>query len=289
MKFHIVQVNESVQDISKKYNVSQEEIIKLNRHINNIDSIVPGMKIRLPVLSDEVSDELKDNFLDIEKYYPKMDDFKEVQTAKKNDLVLEEEKPIDNKELVEKQPAYYGQPAYSYQPYPQQQLYQPAYYQNQYIQQPQPSYPYAYYQPPVYNRTVYQPSPNVQEVKTIEEKPVDLTISHHKEKSPTIDQKFFEQPAFSNPPLLNGFNQNSSNKNYPRVYEPLFQNPLFNPPYPCGKPIEEIDKIFFQDSLRKDKIENGFDDNVKEIKLDLREYVKKNTKISKKKDTLDIL
>lgn len=300
MKFHIVQVNERAQDISKKYNVSLEEIVKLNRHINNIDSIVPGMKIRLPILSDEVSDELKDNFLDIEKYYPKVADFKDAEIEKKNvdekeKIELDEEKPIENNKPVESieipQQPYYGQQTYPYQPYPQQQMYQPQYYQTQYLQQPQQSYPYQqnyhYYQPPVQNRELNQQLPNVKKEVPKEENQVDLTIPYLKETCPNIEQKFFEQPAFCDPNLLRSLNQTKSNDISSSIYQPFFQNPLFNPPYPCGGPIEEIDKDIR--SFEKRKIENGFDEDVKEIKLDLRGYIKKHTKVSKKKDTLDLL
>ncbi|NLC95168.1 MAG: LysM peptidoglycan-binding domain-containing protein, partial [Bacilli bacterium] len=69
MKYHVVQVNETVHDVARKYQISVEEIMKLNRHITSPEYIIPGMKLRLPVLTEEVSEELKDNFLDIEKYY----------------------------------------------------------------------------------------------------------------------------------------------------------------------------------------------------------------------------
>ncbi|MDF2700289.1 MAG: hypothetical protein K0Q49_1847 [Haloplasmataceae bacterium] len=155
MKFHIVQVNEKIKDISRKYNVSVDEIIKLNRHINNIDNIVAGMKLRLPILSDDVSDQLKDNFLDIEKYYPKLEDFKEAKVEKKVvEEILEDDaegpqinvipqQPVNQYQYNMPQPGYYQQPGYNPN-YPYMQQYQQPVYPQQYQQ---PIYPQQYQQP----------------------------------------------------------------------------------------------------------------------------------------------
>ncbi len=239
VKYHIVQVSEKINDIAKKYNVSQDEIIKINRHINQIDNIVPGMKIRLPILSDEVSDELKDNFLDIEKYYPKVEDFKEVKVEKKK-----EEEIIENDindDTTVKQP-------YQYQP--QSPNYH--YYQQQYPNYYQPQF-YPQYQPPYYNTQPQQPY-------------YQPIIYNRNQES---ESKFFEQPAFSNSVLR---------KNENMVHPKYFQYPLYNPPYPCGRQMEEFTLC-----------QQDYDADVKEIKVDLREFVKTHTKIKQKKDPLDIL
>jgi len=338
MKFHIVQVNEKVQDISRKYSVSLEEIVKLNRHINHIDNVVPGMKIRLPILSDEVSDELKDNFLDIEKYYPKIDDFKDVKVSKKNseDDIYEvediEEIPINehvemdqNTQNMQNIYPFQQQPQYYVNQYnPQQpvnpQYYQPQYnpqqqsYQTPYYQQQQPINP-QYYQQQALNPQYYQNQYNQQMIypnynqksqynpyhqvpldprdkPTVNEKDynieADLTLPYLKDTRPKIDPKFFEQPAFCDPILLEGLNKKKM-ENFKQPNSKLFLNPLFNPPYPCSKPIDEIDHCFNKPLINNTKEEFGFDEEVKEIKYDLRDFIKKHTKIKKKKDTLDLL
>lgn len=124
MKYHIVQVNETINDIARKYQVSVEEIMKLNRHITSAEYIIPGMKLRLPVLTEEVSEELKDNFLDIEKYYPKIEDFKDVLSDNNN---YNENNDNTNNSLDGKQPSYIP-PYYNYQNYYNPYMYQYPYY-----------------------------------------------------------------------------------------------------------------------------------------------------------------
>lgn len=268
MKYHIVQVNEKIQDISRKYNVPVEEIIKLNRHVNNIDYIVPGMKLRLPILTEPVNEEIKNHFLDIEKYYPKLDDFKEVEIKEKQE---EKEHEEVKKTEVKQTPSYVKPNPYYYQP-------QYQYYQS-YHQQP-----YYAYNPSMYyvNRNVLntlQPL-NYNQVNTNQ----DLTISPIKEKAKEIkyDSKN-EKAAFCDPILLNKLPKvEISHNDFPS----LFQQPLYQPPYPCCEEIRDIEKKEAKEE--KDVKEEVVNEEVKEIKVDLREFVKKNTKI-RKKDSLELL
>lgn len=296
MKFHIVQVSERIEDISRKYNVAKEEIIKLNRHINNIDSVVPGMKIRLPILSDEVSDQMKDSFLDIEKYYPKVDDFKEVEIEKKieteNDGSVEIETNIENEpEKAEvnvnpypsyQQQFYPGYPAYpqqfvpqNYPVYPCQQFQYPQYQQQQFI-------PQNYVQQQMYQQQYPRYQENNQRIKQVPQtnlENTDFTIPNLPKFQQIEDSKNFDKPAFCDPVLLEGVNQ-CLTPTY-KTNTKFFQTPLYNPPYPCGKALTDIEQCSFY--------EGEFDENVKEINIDLRDFVKKHTKIKKKKDSLNLL
>ncbi len=276
MKFHIVQVSERIDDISRKYNVAKEEIIKLNRHINNIDSIVPGMKIRLPILSDEVSDQMKGSFLDIEKYYPKVDDFKEVKIEKKNNEEFVDSVEIetnlenipDKAEINTNLHPIYQQQIYpGYQTYPQQFVPQ-NYPINQYQQTFYPQYVPQYYMPQQTHQQQFQKYPE----NNARIKQVPQTNFSHSEMNRFEDSKFFDKPAFCDPVLLEGKSHFKSSTN--NIESKLFQKPLFNPPYPSGEEIEN---------------DNQFDEDVKEIKIDLRDFVKKHTKIKKKKDSLNLL
>ncbi|ERJ12759.1 LysM peptidoglycan-binding domain-containing protein [Haloplasma contractile] len=74
MKIHIVQVNDTIDRIAKKYDVDVEDIKKHNRQINNFKSIAPGMKLKIPVLTQTVEEELIDNSPSVESYYPSLDD-----------------------------------------------------------------------------------------------------------------------------------------------------------------------------------------------------------------------
>ncbi len=355
VKYHIVQVNEKIKDISKKYNISLEEIVKFNRHINNIDSIVPGMKIRLPILSDEVNDELKENFLDIDKYYPKIEDFKDVKIEKKNVDNSETNEYVDTEnseeipttlnqtgEKVEINPQQTYNP-YSYQGYPPQGYQQPNFqgYPQPYSQQPNfQGYPQAYSQQPNFQGypqpypqqpnfqgypQPYSQQPNLQGYQQPYQKrennelsseakesnlinqpalqiepnpPIDLTLPNMKEECSNEDPKIFEQPAFCNPILLEDnkpIKKNDTEYHPSGEYQPyanFFLNPLYNPPYPCSKPIEEIDQFNFDVAniaFVEEEKPFSYDEDVKEIKLDLRDFIKKHTTIKKKRDSLDLL
>lgn len=48
MKIHIVQQGDSMWDLSQKYGVDFDELLKANQHIPNPDQIMPGMKVKIP-------------------------------------------------------------------------------------------------------------------------------------------------------------------------------------------------------------------------------------------------
>lgn len=75
MKVHIVQVNETLRDIARKYNITVEDIIKNNQHISHARHILPGMKLKLPILSEEANTRFRDQMLQIHDYYPTLEDF----------------------------------------------------------------------------------------------------------------------------------------------------------------------------------------------------------------------
>jgi len=202
MKYHVVQINETVHDIARKYQISVEEIMKLNRHITSPEYIIPGMKLRLPVLTEEVSEELKDNFLDIEKYYPKIEDFKDDLTET-NDYNNDNKNILDNN--VSNQQPNYIPPFSNYYNYYNPYMYQTPYY--------------------------YYPLNNYPRVIPIE--PLSTTSSLVEEKPSTERQ-------------------------------------LFTPPYPLNQQIED------------DFTSSNVNYETKPLKADLRDFVKKNTKIRKK-------
>jgi hypothetical protein len=73
MKFHIVSSRENINKIAFLYNVEVEEIQKENRHIRNWDNLIPGTKLKIPVLSENLINEFNDFEPFIEDYYPKYD------------------------------------------------------------------------------------------------------------------------------------------------------------------------------------------------------------------------
>ncbi len=44
MKFHIVQMNETIEKILFLYNLSKDELVEENRHIKRWDKLIPGTK-----------------------------------------------------------------------------------------------------------------------------------------------------------------------------------------------------------------------------------------------------
>lgn len=48
MKIHIVQRNDTFQSIAEKYNVSVQDLIGMNTHINHLAGLVPGLKVKVP-------------------------------------------------------------------------------------------------------------------------------------------------------------------------------------------------------------------------------------------------
>lgn len=60
MKIHIVEKEETLTDIAKKYHTDFEKLIKLNPQIANSNIIMPGMKIKIPSKTKKLSN-IKEN------------------------------------------------------------------------------------------------------------------------------------------------------------------------------------------------------------------------------------
>lgn len=55
------------------YELDPEEITKINKHISNWERLVPGTKIKLPGISNQLSEEINEVEPFIEDYYPKVE------------------------------------------------------------------------------------------------------------------------------------------------------------------------------------------------------------------------
>ena len=112
MKIHVVRLNETIQDIGKKYNISQEEIKKANPHFRSWENIAPGAKINLPSIPEYLQEEIDNVEPFIEDYYPTID----IDTIKQVDNI--EKEPI--KEEIKpkmKKLNYNNMYSYYYNPY----------------------------------------------------------------------------------------------------------------------------------------------------------------------------
>lgn len=158
MKIHIVQSNESLKEIAKKYDIAVEEIIKNNQHISNVHHILPGMILRLPILNEEATDKFRNNTIDIKEYYPTIDDFNQfeqntsiVKQPKKEDLAYQ---PIDVTDQDEQQEEQQQEPINQNYNQP------PNYAYGQFVGQP---LPYGYY---YNNQQPYQQNPYFQQANS---------------------------------------------------------------------------------------------------------------------------
>ena len=115
MNFHIVRTNETIEDIALLYNVDIEEIKENNKHIRIWDNLSPGLKIRLPEISESLATEIDDVEPFIEDYYPKLSPlYKEEKIGEEVIPVAVEKKEQSEKDNIIKQYHYY--PLY-YNPY----------------------------------------------------------------------------------------------------------------------------------------------------------------------------
>ena len=70
---HIVRVNEKIERIANLYNLTIDEIKKINTHIRDWNNLLPGTKLRLPEISDMLNDEIDNVEPFIEEYYPRIE------------------------------------------------------------------------------------------------------------------------------------------------------------------------------------------------------------------------
>ena len=72
MKFHIVGSNETIREILRAYDMTFEELKKENKHIRRWDNLIPGTKLKIPVITESMNEEINSTEPFIEDYYPKM-------------------------------------------------------------------------------------------------------------------------------------------------------------------------------------------------------------------------
>lgn len=95
MRFHIIRSNETLYDILSLYNLTKEELVKENKHITSWRNLVPGTKLKIPPIPENVEQGIKDMEPFIEDYYPKL---------KNISINNVEENPNDNSKEVEFEP-----------------------------------------------------------------------------------------------------------------------------------------------------------------------------------------
>ncbi|MEE1238028.1 MAG: LysM peptidoglycan-binding domain-containing protein, partial [Turicibacter sp.] len=95
MKIHIVQRNDTFQSIAEKYNVSVQDLIGMNTHINHLAGLVPGLKVKVP---SPVRKEESNVAQHIQKYYPNLDtnpvELKTITTVEPEPVVVKQQEQV---------------------------------------------------------------------------------------------------------------------------------------------------------------------------------------------------
>ena len=85
MKFHIVGNGESIDDILRGYDISIDELKNENKHIRIWNKLIPGTKLKIPVLTETIVEEINEVEPFIEDYYPK------IKVEEEHYAIIEEE------------------------------------------------------------------------------------------------------------------------------------------------------------------------------------------------------
>ena len=67
---HIIKNGERIENIVDIYKVSIEELKLANMHISDLKNVVPGMKIKVPLISEEIEQILDKTESFVMNYYP---------------------------------------------------------------------------------------------------------------------------------------------------------------------------------------------------------------------------
>lgn len=95
MKFHIVKSGEKVKDILFIYNLNIDELKENNRHIRFWDKLIPGTKIKIPVITEAIDNDVEMMEPFIEDYYPKQS-YQDVSEENEEVENIEVKKDDDN-------------------------------------------------------------------------------------------------------------------------------------------------------------------------------------------------
>ena len=143
MKFHIVQMGETIEEIIFLYNLNKNELMEENRHIKKWDKLIPGTKLKIPVITEIIDEEVMEIEPFIEDYYPKMkketeEVFEEIIKEEDEDKEVEETN-LQEETNIQEETNY----NYEVRTYPKRKKVYP-YYRYYYPRIVYPYYPYRY-------------------------------------------------------------------------------------------------------------------------------------------------
>lgn len=113
MKFHIVRNQETAKEILNTYSLTLNELKEYNRHVRDWNKLIPGTKLKIPIINEAVEQDIIDMEPFIEDYYPRntspfdeKDQINNIETKdlKTSDVVTSDLKKEDlKKEDLEKE------------------------------------------------------------------------------------------------------------------------------------------------------------------------------------------
>ena len=113
MNYHIIRSGETLEKIAYGYHLDIEEITRINQHISKFQKLVPGTKIKLPEISNELQAELDEVEPFIEDYYPKIEVPVKEEACEKDET--KDEESVNEEKKVVKKPN--KNPYINYNPY----------------------------------------------------------------------------------------------------------------------------------------------------------------------------
>lgn len=101
---HIVKYNEKVDDIINIYHITIDELKYHNTHITDFNNLQSGVKLLIPLISQEVEQVLKKTEGFVMEYYPKItEDIIPSMSSIEEEQVLEKGDNMPIKENIDKQ------------------------------------------------------------------------------------------------------------------------------------------------------------------------------------------
>lgn len=104
MKFHIVRNHETIKEILNTYSLTINELKEYNRHIKEWNKLIPGTKLKIPIINESVEQDMIDMEPFIEEYYPRNDEpiFQNSEGFEENQYDKDIDKIDDLEEVKEK-------------------------------------------------------------------------------------------------------------------------------------------------------------------------------------------